>query len=116
VISSADRRRNATPKRDNAVYSAGPQVKSAAEILRKGERMRSNRLRVLPFAAAVVLTVVPFPRSPRTSSSPVSSQTSPVTAANAKALYAGINVYSITRMLRAAFDGRQVSSSTRTTS
>jgi len=71
--------------------------------------MRSNRLRVLLFAAAVVLTG-------RAVSSiaadiligQVSSQTSPVTAANAKALYAGINVYFDYTNAQGGVDGRQV--------
>jgi ABC-type branched-subunit amino acid transport system substrate-binding protein len=71
--------------------------------------MRSNRLRVSLCAAAALLT---FQAVSSTAADiligQVSSQTSPVTAANAKALYAGINVYFDYANSQGGVDGRQV--------
>ncbi len=57
--------------------------------------MPSRRLRILPCALAAVSSAlaVPFAHGQDILIGQVSSQTSPTLAANAKALYAGINVY-----------------------
>jgi branched-chain amino acid transport system substrate-binding protein len=55
--------------------------------------MFSNRLRAVLFAAPLFGCAACFAAAPDILIGQVSSQTSPVTAANAKALYAGINVY-----------------------
>jgi ABC-type branched-subunit amino acid transport system substrate-binding protein len=57
--------------------------------------MLPRQLRILPYALAAVSSglAVPFAHGQDLLIGQVSSQTSPVTASNAKALYAGINVY-----------------------
>ncbi len=57
--------------------------------------MMLSRLRILPYALAAVssMPAVPSTHAQDILIGQVSSQTSPTLAANAKALYAGINVY-----------------------
>jgi ABC-type branched-subunit amino acid transport system substrate-binding protein len=70
--------------------------------------MFSSRLRVVSFAAALSGCAACFAAAPDILIGQVSSQTSPVTAANAKALYAGINVYFEYVNEHGGVDGRKV--------
>lgn len=70
--------------------------------------MFSSRLQVVSFAAALSGCAACFAAAPDILIGQVSSQTSPVTAANAKALYAGINVYFEYVNEHGGVDGRKV--------
>jgi ABC-type branched-subunit amino acid transport system substrate-binding protein len=70
--------------------------------------MFSSRLQVVSFAAALSGSAACFAAAPDILIGQVSSQTSPVTAANAKALYAGINVYFEYVNEHGGVDGRMV--------